>query len=87
MKTSEVLQAWARILAARHLWVFEFLFGCHHRKLSRIFTIQKRTYQVCIRCGRQFEYSWELMQPVRSSPAENTRPSLSTVRQAGAPAI
>jgi hypothetical protein len=87
MKTSEVLQAWARILAARYLWLFEFVFGCHHRQLSRIFTIHNRTYQVCIRCGRQFEYSWELMQSLQSRSAENTCPSLSTVRHAAAPAI
>jgi len=42
-------------------WFFESLFGCHHRDLSRVFTIKKRTYRVCFECGREFDYSWELM--------------------------
>jgi hypothetical protein len=41
--------------------VFESLFGCHHSQLSRVFTIKKRTYRVCFECGREFDYSWELM--------------------------
>jgi len=53
------------------LWIFESLFGCHHRQLSRIFTIRRRTYRVCVECGREFEYTWELMQSVRSSVADN----------------
>ena len=43
------------------LWILQFVFGCHHSQLSRVFTIKKRTYQVCVECGREFEYSWELM--------------------------
>jgi hypothetical protein len=53
------------------LWIFEALFGCHHQQLSRVFTIQQRTYQVCVVCGREFEYSWEMMHPVRSRVAES----------------
>jgi hypothetical protein len=36
-------------------WIFEFAFGCHHRHMSRVFTIKKRTYRVCFDCGREFE--------------------------------
>jgi hypothetical protein len=50
--------------------VFESLFGCHHRQLSRVFTIKKRTYRVCVACGREFEYSWELMHRIRPSLVE-----------------
>jgi hypothetical protein len=39
------------------LWVFEFVFRCRHRELSRVFTIKGRTYQVCFKCGREFECS------------------------------
>ena len=39
------------------LWVFEFVFRCRHRQLSRVFTIKGRTYQVCFKCGREFERS------------------------------
>jgi hypothetical protein len=41
--------------------VLQFLFECHHRERSRVFTIESRTYQVCISCGRELNYSWELM--------------------------
>lgn len=27
--------------------LFEFIFGCRHRYLSRVFTIKHRTYPVC----------------------------------------
>ena len=37
--------------------VFEFLFGCWHRNLSRPFTLSGRTYEVCLNCGRKFAYS------------------------------
>ena len=47
------------------LIVFELLFGCHHQRLSRVFTIRKRTYRVCLGCGRHFDYSWELMRGKR----------------------
>jgi len=31
----------------RLLAVFQFIFGCRHRHLSRVFTIKQRTYNVC----------------------------------------
>jgi hypothetical protein len=43
------------------VWIFRFVFGCHHSRLSRVFTIKQRTYQVCFECGKEFEYSWALM--------------------------
>lgn len=69
------------------LWIFESLFGCHHQQLSRAFTIRRRTYQVCIECGREFEYSWALMHSMRSSVADNAYPPLNTVRQPEVSAI
>ncbi len=62
-------------------WIFESLFGCHHRELSRVFTIRKRTYQVCFACGQEFDYSWELMHSVRSQVADHAYAPLSSVRQ------
>jgi hypothetical protein len=35
--------------------VFQFVFGCRHRHLSRVSTIKHRTYKVCFDCGREFE--------------------------------
>jgi hypothetical protein len=37
------------------------LFDCHHRNLSRVFAIQRRSYQVCCDCGAEFGYSFETM--------------------------
>jgi hypothetical protein len=62
-------------------WIFQFAFGCHHNKLSSIVTIKKRTYQVCIECGQEFPYSWELMRRVRSDVA-NPRAPLDPARHA-----
>jgi hypothetical protein len=36
-------------------------FGCHHRKLSRVFTIHGHSYKVCCDCGATFNYSLETM--------------------------
>src|SRR5260370_38017862 len=41
--------------------VFDFLFGCHHSNLSRVFTIRRETYRVCCACGTAFKYSLETM--------------------------
>ena len=38
------------------LMVFEFVFGCWHRNLSRPFTLSGWTYEVCLSCGREFAY-------------------------------
>jgi hypothetical protein len=48
------------------LWIIQFACGCHHRRLSGVFTIKKRTYQICLECGQEFPYSWELMRSIRS---------------------
>ena len=53
------------------LSIFQATFGCHHRQRSGVFTIKKRTYQVCLNCGREFEYSWTLMPSVQSSVADS----------------
>ncbi len=41
--------------------VLDFLFGCHHSSLSRVFTIGGRSYRVCCDCGAEFRYSLETM--------------------------
>jgi hypothetical protein len=43
--------------------IAQFAFECHHAELSRVFTIQKRTYRVCFKCGKEVDYSWDLMRP------------------------
>ncbi len=53
------------------LSIFRYAFGCRHRHRSGVFTIKKRTYQVCLNCGREFEYSWALMHSIRSRVADS----------------
>jgi hypothetical protein len=43
---------------AKWLWKsYDLAFGCHHRNLSRVFTIERRTYRVCCSCGVKVTYS------------------------------
>ncbi len=53
------------------LGVFQFIFGCRHRHLSRVFTIKLRTYRVCFDCGREFDLPGVHV-PRRSSVGDNT---------------
>jgi len=39
----------------------DLAFGCHHRKLSRVFTINGHSYKVCCDCGATFSYSLATM--------------------------
>jgi len=43
----------------------DFAFGCHHPRLSRVFTIDGHTYKVCCDCGAHFSYSLRTMSVVR----------------------
>src|SRR5271166_4023327 len=42
----------------------EFAFGCHHPRLSRVFTINRQSYKVCCDCGATFQYSLRTMSVV-----------------------
>jgi hypothetical protein len=46
------------------LWILQFAFGCHHRHMSRVFTIRHRTYRVCLDCGGEFEFTDAHASPV-----------------------
>jgi hypothetical protein len=46
------------------IWIFQYAFGyCRHSHLSRVFTIEKRTYQVCFERGQKFDYLWTAHAP------------------------
>ncbi|MGC2447474.1 MAG: hypothetical protein WA477_07515 [Candidatus Sulfotelmatobacter sp.] len=45
--------------------LFQFIFGCRHRHISRVFTIKRRTYKVCFDCGREFDLP-RAQVPIRS---------------------
>ena len=42
-------------------------FGCRHSQLSRVFTLDRRTYRVCLQCAKQIDYSWETMCCINSN--------------------
>jgi hypothetical protein len=60
------------------LTVYEFAFCCHHRRLSRLITLKKRTYAVCLNCGHRFDYSWQDM-AFRSAADSIPMPSRSDI--------
>jgi hypothetical protein len=66
------------------LRALHFLFGCRHRHKSGVFTIKNRTYQVCLNCGQEFEYSLVRMHSVRSQTGRGSDAPLKSVNQAGA---
>jgi len=43
------------------LTILDFVFGCHHGHLSRVFTLQGETYRLCCDCGAKFAYSLKTM--------------------------
>ncbi len=56
------------------LWIIQFACGCHHTRRSNVFTIKRRTYQICLECGQEFPYSWDLMRSVRSEGTDTYAP-------------
>jgi len=58
--------------------VVESLIGCHHQQLSRVFTIRRRTYRVCLQCGREIEYSWALMHSLRPNGSDDVHAPLNS---------
>jgi hypothetical protein len=54
--------------------LFQFVCGCRHRHLSRVFTIKRRTYRVCFDCGREFDIP-SALGPKRSNPASQVEAS------------
>jgi hypothetical protein len=60
MKPSEEVPLWQSVTHSLAS-ALEFAFGCHHRKLSRVFTINGHSYKVCCDCGATFRYSLETM--------------------------
>ena len=57
-----------KTVLAMLLAILDFLFGCHHLHLSRVFTLQGETYRVCCECGARFAYSLKTMSIERRLP-------------------
>lgn len=60
MRSLEEVPLWDSV-AQPFANALEFAFGCHHRKLSRVFTLNGHSYKVCCNCGSTFRYSLETM--------------------------
>jgi hypothetical protein len=50
------------------LAIVDYLFGCRHGHLSRVFTLQGESYRVCCDCGAKYAYSLETMSINRRLP-------------------
>lgn len=68
MNSSEAVPLWDSVTHPLAN-VLEYAFGCRHRRLSRVFTLNGRSYKVCCDCGAKFTYSLRTMSIVH-------RPSL-----------
>jgi len=62
-------------------WMFQFAFCCHHSHMSRVFTIKKRTYKVCLDCGEEFGLRNPHHTPL-SSVADYDRTGLKAIQHA-----
>ena len=51
--------------------VFDWFLACHHRRLSRVMTMNDQTFQVCLVCGERLPYSWETLSLVRQRARPN----------------
>lgn len=56
--------------------IWNWMFGCRHKELSRVFTTEGETYKICLKCGTRLPYSLETMQlvPERRKRTNNSRP-------------
>jgi hypothetical protein len=55
------------------------LHRCSHQFLWPRRSADGRAYQVCIRCGAEYEYDWEQMRrtrPIENAPSVTQRPQL-----------
>jgi hypothetical protein len=62
--------------------MLQFIFGCRHRHLSRVFTIKLRTYRVCFDCAREFDVPGG-GEPAQPGGKDKARPT-NSVRGRGA---
>jgi hypothetical protein len=63
--------------------VLQFIFGCRHRHLSRVFTIKHRTYKVCFDCGREFDLP-SIGEPAQPGARDTVRATTSPRMPTGA---
>ena len=62
-------------------WMIQLAFGCHHRHISRVFTINKRTYKICLDCGHEFTLP-DACSTARFNIADNVQARLKPAKHA-----
>jgi hypothetical protein len=68
MRSVEEIPGWERLVHPLAS-ALNYAFGCHHGHLSRVFTIEGKSYKVCCDCGAHLPYSLERMAVVHRRPA------------------
>ena len=53
----------------------ELFFGCLHHNQTRVFTLNKVCYTVCLDCGRELPYSWTEMRALKPAECREARQS------------
>lgn len=62
--------------------LLRLFFGCKHEFGFPVTDPESyRTYQVCVRCGVQYEYDWDSMTRLRRMPPKFVAPSNSTTHR------
>ena len=56
------------------------VFGCRHSQVTRPFTLRRRTYQVCLDCGREIPYSLATMSQTTSRSSFVQAPARETAK-------
>lgn len=66
--------------------VFNFLFRCQHRNLSRPMSLTgsgaekaPSTFVVCLDCGKRLEYDWKRMRVQSGRPHDDASPARKAV--------
>ena len=62
--------------------LLRLFFGCRHEFGFPVTDPEShRTYQVCVRCGLEYEYDWEHMTRLRRMPSRSVTPSAGTTQR------
>jgi len=62
-----------KIFRAIFSFFCEIFLGCHHDRLTRVFTLQEETYKVCLDCGSHILYSPITLRPLSAREMRRLR--------------
>ena len=71
--TGAITNTVLRMIMQWILRAYDLVFGCHHRNLTRVFSLGGSTYRVCCQCGTKFPYSWESMRMTKEREGKPRR--------------